>query len=100
MSRCINTSTTIMSDILIHRSSDGDDVIRHRVDVMFEQIHMLKFRTAETLEDVIKHTFTDTVIISPTFHMKMNKCQCNNNNNIREDDLHLHFVISLGWRRR
>lgn len=38
--------------LLSFRSSDGEDVVRRSVDVMFEKIHMLKFKTLETLGEV------------------------------------------------
>ncbi|KAA0724764.1 Cingulin-like protein 1 [Triplophysa tibetana] len=43
------TAKQVMLSYLREGSSDGEDAIRHRVDVMFEKIHMLKFSTVETL---------------------------------------------------
>ncbi|XP_056595230.1 cingulin-like protein 1 isoform X2 [Triplophysa dalaica] len=43
------TAKQVMLSYLREGSSDGEDAIRHRVDVLFEKIHMLKFSTVETL---------------------------------------------------
>ncbi|XP_057185820.1 cingulin-like protein 1 isoform X2 [Triplophysa rosa] len=45
------TAKQVMLSYLKEGSSDGEDVVRPRVDVMFEKIHMLKFSTVETLRE-------------------------------------------------